>query len=125
MEVVVSSVIAVTAVIGLAHTFSLGRSQIDRFEVARGALANAQKQMERLTVLPPSDPDLQIGQHPATTIPFTYEGTSMGSESWAVAWFDDPGTAGANDLKRVTVEVLWTQGALTDTVRLTRLFPAE
>lgn len=118
-EVIVSAMIAVIAVLGLAYSFSIGRVQIDRFEVARAALAVAQQRMELLSVKPGSASDLNIGQHAGSA--FVYDGAA-GGESWRVDWFDDPGTTGTQDLKRVTVRVAWTQGALSDTVQLSRLF---
>jgi type II secretory pathway pseudopilin PulG len=119
VEVMVSAVIAVLGVLGLAYSFSVGRVQVDRFEVARAALAVAQQRMELLSVLAGNASELTIGQHPTSA--FVYDGAS-GGESWKVDWYDDPGATGTKDLKRVTVQVAWTQGALSDTVRLSRLF---
>ncbi len=124
MEVIVATVVATIAVIGLAYSFSLGRSFIDRFEVARAALAEAQRRMETLVVAQVDSPDLTVGTHPALPMPFSYEGRAMGSEIWTVTWFDDPGTIGTTqDLKRVTVRIQWPSGSITDSVSVTRLFP--
>lgn len=122
VEVIVASVIAVVAVLGLAYSFSVGRAQIDRFKIARVALAANQDQMERLTTLPPGDPSLGIGEHPGMPPTFTSEGVTL-RQSWTVEWFDDPAVTGSQDLKRVTMLVAWTQGPLSDSLRLTRLFP--
>lgn len=122
VEVIVASAIAVVAVLGLAYSFSVGRAQIDRFKIARVALATAQDQMERLTTLSPTDPSLTIGEHPASPPTFVSDGVTL-NQSWKVEWFDDPAISGSNDLKRVTVEIAWTQGPLSDALSLTRLFP--
>ncbi len=122
MEVIVASIIAIIAAIGLAYSFSVGRVQIDRFEVARTALAVAQQRLDSLSVLPASASAFTIGTHPDPPIPFDFEGKSLGTETWEVRWFDDPTTPTFNDLKRVSVNVVWTQGTVTDSVRLSRLF---
>ena len=125
MEVLTAVVIATLAVVGLAYSFGLGRSFIDRFEVARAALGVVEGRMDSLTTIPPTSTDLTIGLHPTTPLPFVYEGQAMGTESWSVAWFDDPGTAGTHDMKRVTARVVWTQMGAADTVQQTRLFPIQ
>jgi hypothetical protein len=126
VEVIVSAVIAVVAVIGLSYSFSVGRVQIDRFEVARAALAVAQERMERLSILSASHALLVArgAYHPDSPIPFQYKG-AVGWIGWLVEWFDDPATSDTQDLKRVTVRITWTQNALNDTLRLSRLFPAR
>lgn len=128
IEVLVATVIATVAVVGLAYTFGIGRSTIDRFETARAALATAQGRLEMLTTLSSGSPELSQGLH---TADFVIGGEVRGQERWTVSWYDDaadgldPADPNPNDLRRVTVEVLWTQGALTDTVRLVRLLPAS
>ena len=122
MEVVVAGVIAIIAALGLAYSFSVGRVQIDRFEVARAALAIAQQRMDSLSVLPASASAFSIGMHPDPPIPFNFEGSALGTEIWEVQWVNDPATKSYNDLKRVSVSVVWTQGTATDSVRLSRLF---
>jgi hypothetical protein len=124
MEAIIATVIAVIAVLGLAHTFGLGRGFAVRFEVARMALGIAQSRMEALTVLPSTDPSLAIGTHPATPLDFTYRGVPIGTETWRVEWYDDPASSAlTTDLKRVTVLISWQRGADTDSVQLVRLFP--
>ncbi len=123
MEVIVATIVATVAVIGLAYSFGMGRAFIDRFETGRVALAIVQAKMESLTVVPPGDPELALGTHPSSPIPFVWQGRQVGSESWTVAAFDDPGVAGSDDLRRVTVRVMWRVGALNDTVLISRLFP--
>lgn len=117
--------IATIAVIGLAHSFGLGRALINRFEVRRAALTAVQERMEMLAVAPPSSTELALGDHPATPIPFTHQGRTYGTETWTVSVFDDPATTGSADLKRVTARVVLTGFGVTDTVRMTRLFPTQ
>jgi type II secretory pathway pseudopilin PulG len=125
MEALVATVITVIAVIGLAHTFGMGRGFIDRFEVARSALAAAESRMEFLSALRSWSPELMIGDHPAIPNPFVFgnPARTIGTETWRVEWFDDPVTPGTiQDLKRVTVVVRWTMAATADSVTFTRLF---
>jgi len=127
MEVIIALVITVIAVMGLAYSFSTGRTLIDRFAYSRAALGIAQGRMERLSMLSPSDVALSVGlPHVSSTI----VNGQVFTERWTVQWVDDPidGTGGAdvnpNDLRRVTLDVYFQQGMLTDTLRLTRLFSA-
>jgi len=127
IEVVVAALIATIAVFGLAHTFGLGRTFIDRYAIARAALGAARARLETLAAGPAGSPDLATTP-PVHTAPFTVDGRAFGQEAWIVGWVDDPtdGLQGAgdlnpNDLKRVTVTVTFREGAVTDSVRLTRL----
>ena len=126
MEVIVAMVIAVIAVLGLAHSFAAGRSLIDRYETARTALAYAQGRVETLAGLAahqPGDASLATGWHGPTPVNL---GSRTGGERWFVEWKDDPVDklgpldATPNDYKRVTMYVFWTQGSNTDTVSLAR-----
>jgi hypothetical protein len=125
IEAITATVIATVAVIGLAYSFSQGRSLIDRFEVARAALGTAQARMERLSFLSLGSDSLVEGSHPATPNDFDFEGRTLGSESWRVEPFDDPTTADADDMKRVTVTVTYQMGSMSDSVALQRLFRRE
>jgi len=121
MEALTSATISVIAVLGLAHTFAMGRSLVDRYEVARFALSEAESQLEALTVRPPGDPTLAIGYtSPAT--PFLYQGTTMGSEYWHVVAYDEPHLPGTVNLKRVVMTVRWQQGSHPDSLLLERLW---
>jgi len=129
--VIVATLIATIAVIGLAYTFSTGRGFINRFELARAAFAAAEGRLEALAVAPSGDPEMSITPPGSPhTAPFVVDGRVHGTESWTVVWRDMPvdGTGGAdpnpNDLKYVTVEVLYQQGTVRDTIRLSRLFRA-
>lgn len=128
IEVLVATVIATVAVVGLAYTFSIGRASIDRFATARAALAAAQGQLEILSTLPGTAPELTLSP-PDHTAPFLVAGEVRGEVHWTVVPYDDPadGPSDPNpfDLRRVTVEVTWTQGTMTDNVQLERLLPAS
>ena len=123
IEVIVATLIATMVISGLAYTFGLGRGFIDRYEIARAALAAAQGRMEQLAVKPVADADLILGPHPES--PFTYQGHTVGTVRWTVVTVTDPGPPAAQKgLKNVTVEVSWGDGSLGDAVRVNRLFPA-
>jgi type II secretory pathway pseudopilin PulG len=125
MEAVVATAIAVIAIVGLAHSFGLGRALVNRYEVGRAALGLAQQRMEdyashRWTIVPA----------PPDSLPFVYGGNAVGVERWSIEWVDDPfdgtgagDTNGPNDMKRVTVKVYWGGGIEANEVVLTRLFP--
>jgi prepilin-type N-terminal cleavage/methylation domain-containing protein len=129
IEVMVATVIAVLAFVGIAYTFSTGRGLINRFEIERAALAAARARLETLAS-DPGSPDLSITPPPHTA-PFLVDGVNRGQEEWTVDWIDDQadGLAGAgdwnpHDLKRVTVHVIYsTTRTATDTVSLVRLVP--
>ena len=124
MEALVATLIAVIAVSGLAYTFGVGRGQVDRYAVARAALGAAKSQMEALVLLDPTRLDsdsLDIGYvSPAT--PFVADGAAAGTCSWRVDPYDSPVLPGSVDMRRLTVTVSWTWGAMRDSVQLDRLF---
>jgi len=121
MEALTSATISVIAVLGLAHTFAMGRALVDRYEVARFALSEAESQLEALTVRPPGDPTLAMGYvSPAT--PFIYQGATLGSQSWQVVAYDEPHLPGSVNLKRVVMTVRWQQGSRPDSLSLERLW---
>jgi prepilin-type N-terminal cleavage/methylation domain-containing protein len=124
MEVIVATVIATVAVLGLAHSFGTGRALIDRYERARVATALVQGRLESLASLAtrnPSDPALSVGTHGPALVSVGADG--VGLESWSVVWVDDPldGLGGADDYERVTVSITWNWGTVADTVQLTRI----
>ena len=130
IEVLVGLLITVIAVVGLTGLFGSGRALIDHYEVARAATWVAQQRLELLGGVGTSS-DLSIGTHPSTANAFVYRTVAIGTESWTVAWYDDPidgtgaGDANPNDLKRVTVKVQWGQGVEADSVKLVRIFPSS
>ncbi len=128
IEVVVATVIAVIVVLGLAHTFAVGRGLMDGFRSARDAMALAERRLELLEVEAKGSPFFAPGLHGPTPVPLNSQQT--GSESWNVVWVDDPvdglgaGDSDPNDYKRVTVIVGWVQGAVADSIQLSRTFLA-
>ena len=90
IEVIVSLLVTVIAVMGLAYFFGSGRALINHCEVARVACGIAQQRLELLARLPPTSDDLTVGMHQDTVVAFTYKGAQVGSQRWTVAWFDDP-----------------------------------
>jgi hypothetical protein len=121
MEALTAATISVIAVMGLAYSFGIGRGLVDRYEVARAALGEAQSQLEALTLLPSADPALALG-YVAPPTPFRYEGNTLGTESWRVVPYDDPTLPGTTNLKRVIMTVTWQQAAHPDSVSLERLW---
>ena len=120
MEALTSATISVIAVLGLAHTFAMGRALVDRYEVARFALSEAESQLEALS-MQVGDPTLAIGYtSPAT--PFIYQGATLGSQSWHVVAYDEPHLPGTVNLKRVVMTVRWQQGSRPDSLSLERLW---
>lgn|SRR5262245_7552370 len=121
MEALTAAVISVIAVLGLAHSFGVGRALVNRYEVARAALSEAETQLEALTPLPPGDPTLAIG-YVAPLTPFVYEGTALGESYWRVSAYDEPNLVGSRNLRRVAVVVRWQYNALPDSIALERLW---
>jgi len=129
MEVIVATVIATIAVLGLAHTFGTGRGLIDRYETARDAQALIQRRLETLVMLGaknPSAPELVVGA--ASSVAIAINPQVNGTQKTEVVWVDDPfdktagtGDGNPNDYKRVTVTISWTQGGSTDQVSGSRI----
>ena len=134
MEVMVATIIAVIAVVALAYSFGAGRGLVNQYEVARIALAAAQRRMEMLSALPPTAAELQIGRHPGGggRAPVQVDGHTVVLESWQVEAYDDPADNPADgslrrdiDLKKVTATIVWGRLGPGETISLTRLFPAR
>jgi hypothetical protein len=121
MEALTAATISVIAVLGLAYSFSVGRGMVNRYEVARAALGDAESQLEALTLLPPNDPALAMS-YVAPLTPFRYEGATLGSESWRVVPYDEPSLPGTMNLKRVIMTVRWQQDTHSDSLSLERLW---
>jgi len=125
IEAIVATAIAVLAVLGLAHTFGIGRAMVSRYEIGRVALGVAEARLEGYAARTPAT----IVTPSADSAAFVYKGVTRGMEVWSVQWEDDPadGTGGADtngthDMRRVTVWVHWGQGDEVNLVTLTRLF---
>lgn len=121
MEALTAATISVIAVMGLAYSFGVGRGLVNRYEVARAALGEAQSQLEALQLVPRDDPTMAIG-YVSPPSPFLYEGAMLGTSSWRVIAYDDPSLPGTVNLKRVVMTVRWTRNAQTDSVSLERLW---
>jgi hypothetical protein len=130
MEIIVATLIATVAVLGLAYTIGSGRGLVNRYEIARGGLAEAQRRLEMLTALSSTNaPELTI---PAGlpgvsfTEPFVWRGATVGVTAWDVDWITDVMDSIPNNhsLRKVTVRVTWATGADSDAVTLQRYFPA-
>ena len=121
MEALTGATISVIAVLGLAYSFGVGRGLVNRYEVARAALGEAQSELEALQLLQPGDPALAIGTV-GPPMPFRYEGAMLGSLNWRVLAYDEPHLAGAVNMKRVVVTVRWQRDAQPDSLSLERLW---
>ena len=121
MEALTGATISVIAVLGLAYSFGVGRGLVNRYEVARAALGEAQSQLEALQLVARTDPAMTIGYVSPPT-PFRYEGATLGTSSWRVLAYDDPNLPGPVNLKRVIMTVRWSGNAQTDSVSLERLW---
>jgi type II secretory pathway pseudopilin PulG len=123
IEAIVATVIATIAVMGLAYSFGNARGLVNRYEVARVALAAAQRRMEMLSVLKANDP-LLSGTHQEDVA----AGTNVVHVSWTATAYTDPASGsspGHADLKQVVVTATWSGAAADDSLRLARLFPAQ
>ena len=116
-----AATISVIAVLGLAYSFGVGRGLVNRYEVARAALGEAQSQLEALQLVSRGDPSMTIGYVSPPT-PFRYQGATLGTSSWQVLAYDDPTLPGPANLKRVVMTVRWTRDAQSDSVSLERLW---
>lgn len=121
IEALTAATISVIAVIGLAYSFGVGRSLVDRYEIARAAMGEAQAQIEAMTLWTRTDAQLAFGYRSPST-PFVYQGLTRGTSTWNVTPWDDPTLPGSANLKRVVVTVRWTQSARPDSVSLERLW---
>lgn len=121
MEALTGATVSVIAVLGLAYSFGVGRGLVNRYEVARAALGEAQSQLESLQLVPSGDLALAFGYDSPPT-PFRYKGATLGSSSWRVLAYDEPHLAGTANLKRVVMTVRWQQDARADSLSLERLW---
>jgi type II secretory pathway pseudopilin PulG len=128
IEVMAATVVATIAVVGLAYTFGMGRGFINRYETDRAAAAAAQGQIELIAASPANDTLVTLDELHMSY--FIVDSSIRGTERWIVRWIDDPADGTGNgdpdpsDLRQATVTVVFRQGALLDSVRMTRLLPA-
>lgn len=125
IEAIAGTVIAVLAVVGLAYSFSTARAMVERYRIARLALGEAESRIERLSLRRAGNTDLDLGTHGPFPVPVA--GQALCEESWKVEAYDDPAngtSAGAVDMKKVTVTVTWGQPVTAaQTVTLSTLLP--
>jgi hypothetical protein len=121
MEVIIATVIATIAILALAYSFGTGRALVNRYELARMALAAAQRRMELLAVAPRNGADLTVGTHGPLDV--VVDGRAVCRETWTVTAYADP-LIGAAYLKQVTVRVTWGQAGPAESVQLASLLRA-
>jgi len=109
--------ISVVAIMGLAHTFSLGTGFIDRYATARAALARANGQLEHVRAQVKGGAQLANADSSSTILLSPSMNASLRTRILGV---DDPadGGGGATDYYRVTASVTWTQAGMTDSLHL-------
>jgi hypothetical protein len=125
-EVIAGTVIATLAVLGLAYSFGVGRGLINRYEVARCAMGEAQHVIDSLSIVRP-------GYLVSGSRVFQIGGIPAGVSHWTVTPVDDPldGTASSTppdpnpvDFFKLTVEIDWGSGVMADKIQLTRCVSA-
>ena len=131
MEAIIATAIAVIAVLGLAHSFGMGRALIERYEVGRMALGAATRRIEYLGSRTPA----AVTAPAADSVAFLYKGQPIGMEVWSIQWVDDPYdgigvgdiSGGTNDYKRATITIRWLQssGGGMNRVELRRVIRAS
>jgi type II secretory pathway pseudopilin PulG len=124
IEALTATVIAVIAVLGLAYTFSVGRGQVNHYEVARAALGEAESHMESLLLLAdatPTSDSLEVGYRSPTS-PFTYGAAPIGTLWWHIDPYNDPDLPANPDMRRLVVCVRWNT-SMPDSVQFSQLLP--
>jgi hypothetical protein len=108
-------------VAGVAYTLSTSRGFVDRFALAREALARAEQRLEELQY-PPAWQDTVPGVHVRDLDP-PLAGRIPARERLEVSYLDDPADdfpppdPSTRDYKRIQVTISWTAG-FADTVTL-------
>jgi len=109
--------ITVIAIMGLAHTISLGNGFIDRYATARAAVARANGQLEHVRAQVKdgaqlanvdSSSSIQLSPGLNASLRTLIEGVDDAAD----------GGGGASDYYRVTASVTWTQAGMTDSLNL-------
>lgn len=119
MEAIVAMIISVIAIVGLAHSFGMGRGFIERFAIGRTALGAVRGKMEFLSLSANSD-SIALGSF--FVQPFNYRNAEVGTIEWRVEPYDDPQVSGTVNLNRVVVVARWGRSSESDSLRLSRLF---
>jgi hypothetical protein len=117
MEAIVATVISIIAILGLAHTFGMGRGFIERFGIARTALSLVRAKMESFTV---SRDSIALGSFYVQ--PFNYRGNEVGTIEWRVDPYDDVQISGPYNLRNVVITARWGPPTQRDSLVISRLF---
>jgi type II secretory pathway pseudopilin PulG len=120
VELMAAMMITVVAIMGLAHTFGLGTSFVDRYATARAALARASGQIEHVRAQVRSGAGLADADSSSAIQLAPGQAATLRTR---IAGQDDPadGTGGASDYYRVTATVRWTQAGMTDSIDVATL----
>lgn len=117
VELMAAMLITVLAIMGLAHTFTLGTGFIDRYATARAALARASGQLEHVRGQVRGGSSISDVDSSSAVV---LSPGQNGVLTTHVEGVDDPadGTGGAADYYRVTASVRWSQAGMTDSVQV-------
>jgi prepilin-type N-terminal cleavage/methylation domain-containing protein len=117
VEMMAAMVISVIAIMGIAHTFSLGTGFIDRYATARAALARANGQLEHIRAQVKGSAQLTEADS-ASAIELSPGLNAL--VRTRIQGVDDPadGGGGGFDYYRVMASVAWTQAGITDSLHL-------
>jgi hypothetical protein len=99
---------------------------VNRYEVARAAMGQAESRMERLLLLADTDPgsDSLVVGYGSASAPFSVAGNPLGTMWWHVDGYDDPNIPGGDNLRQVTVCVRWNTSG-PDSVQFSQLIPPQ
>jgi prepilin-type N-terminal cleavage/methylation domain-containing protein len=127
VELLTAIFILALVVIGVAYTLTASRGFVDRFSVARAAMARVEQRLEELQY-PASAADTVPGAHVSTLAP-PLAGNITGQERIYVSYVNDPtddspSDPNPNDFKQIRVTVTWTFG-FPDSVSLTSYYAAK
>ena len=117
VEMMAAMVISVIAIMGIAHTFSLGTGFIDRYATARAALARANGQLEHVRAHVKDGAQLSNADFSSAIQLSPGRNDSLRTQIQGVDDAADGG-GGASDYYRVTATVSWTRAGMTDRLQL-------
>jgi prepilin-type N-terminal cleavage/methylation domain-containing protein len=117
VEMMAAMVISVIAIMGIAHTFSLGTGFIDRYATARAALARANGHLEHVRAQVKGG--VQLANAVSSTPILLAPGLPASLNTRIEGVGDDAdGSDGSSDYYRVTTSVIWTQAGMRDSIQL-------
>jgi len=117
VEMMAAMVISVIAIMGIAHTFSLGTGFIDRYATARAALARANGQLEHVRAQVKGGAPLASVDSSSAILLSPGMNASLRTHIEGVDDAAD-GSGGASDYYLVTAIVSWSQAGMTDSLQL-------